>query len=197
MRLIFNTDENGLKELVNEDRIQPTDYYIPIEEKHKLMLEGKLLAEVEVDGQAVRWNPATEPDPRVKQNENGGKGTGGFRFSPYFHEKGIYLQKVIKSGIIKSIALAHSQIVGKYDKDAFKFDDPRLQELNGYLRAYLSSNFAHDAPRKITFMSQIVDIVMFLMKEDIYYRARFLNLFNELPTFELNQQEFENIERWH
>lgn len=196
MKLLFNVDPQTLKELINEDRIQPTNFNIPMEEQHKLMLEDKLLAEVEMDGQVVRWNPAKEPDPRVKGNENGGNGKGGFRFSPYYHDKGKFLQDVIKKGIIKAIDLAHSQIVGKYDKDAYVLEDPRLVELNAYLRTYLSQNFEHSMPRKLKFMTQILDIVMFLMKEDIYYRARFLDMFYHMPRFEITETESENIQRW-
>lgn len=196
MKLIFNTGPDEILELVNQKRIQPTNYNIPREEQHKLMLEDKLIAEDVVDGQTVRWNPAKDRDPRIKENGNGGNGKGGFRFSPYYHEKGKFLQDVIKKGIIKAIDLAHSQIVGKYDKDAFVFEDPRLVELNAYFRSYLSQYFEHDVPRKITFMSQIVDIVMFLMKEDIYYRARFLDMFRDMPRFEITENETENIQRW-
>lgn len=197
MKLIFNNlSPEQMKELITENRIQPTNFNIPREEQHKLMLEDKLIAEVELDGQVVRWNPAKDPDPRVMGNENGGNGKGGFRFSPYYHDKGKFLQDVIKKGIIKTIDLAHSQIVGKYDKNAFVFEDPRLVELNAYFRSYLSQYFEHDVPRKITFMSQIVDIVMFLMKEDIYYRARFLDMFRDMPRFEITENETENIQRW-
>lgn len=198
MKLIFNAGPDEILELVNQKRIQPTNFAIPREEQHKLMLEDKLFAEDIVDGVLVRWNPAKDRDPRIRDNENGGNGKGGFRFSPYYHEKGKFLQDVIKKGILKAISLAHDQIVGKYDPDAFKLEDERLQNLNGYLRAYLSVNFEHDHPRKITFMSQIVDIVMFLMKEDIYYRARFLDMLKNMPRdYELTTEELENINKWH
>lgn len=39
MKLIFNVDPQTLKELINEDRIQPTNFDIPIEEQYKLMFE--------------------------------------------------------------------------------------------------------------------------------------------------------------
>ena len=198
MKLVFNVDSDGLLELVAKKRIQPMNFNIPREEQHKLMMEDKLFAEDVVDGQVVRWNPAKDRDPRIKENENAGNGKGGFRFSPYYHEKGKFLQDVIKKGIIKAIDLAHSQIVGRYDPDAYKLQDERLCELNAYMRAYLSYNFEHQAPRKITFMSQILDIVMFLMKEDIYYRARFLDMWKNMPRdYELTQEELENINKWH
>ena len=58
MKLIFNNlSPEDMKELIAENRIQPTNFNIPREEQHKLMLEDKLIAEVELDGQVVRWNP--------------------------------------------------------------------------------------------------------------------------------------------
>jgi hypothetical protein len=198
MKLIFNAGPEEILELVNQKRIQPTNYNIPREEQHKLMLEDKLIAEDVVDGQVVRWNPAKDRDPRVKENSNGGNGKGGFRFSPYYHDKGKLLQDVIKKGIIKAIELAHDQIVGKYDPEAYALEDERLVNLNGYYRAYLSGNFEHQAPRKITFMTQTLDILMFLMKEDIYYRARFLDMLKNMPRdYELTTEEIENIAKWH
>lgn len=198
MKLVFNVDSDGVLDLVVQKRIQPVNFNIPREEQHKLMMEDKLFAEDVVDGQTVRWNPAKDRDPRIKENLNGGNGKGGFRFSPYYHEKGKFLQDVIKKGIIKAIEVAHDQIVGRYDPDAYKLDDERLVNLNGYYRAYLSGNFEHQAPRKITFMTQILDILMFLMKEDIYYRARFLDMLKNMPRdYELTQEELENINKWH
>lgn len=198
MKLIFNAGPEEILELVNQKRIQPTNYNIPREEQHKLMLEDKLIAEDVVDGQVVRWNPAKDRDPRIKGNGNAGNGKGGFRFSPYYHDKGRFLQDVIKKGIIKAIELAHDQIVGKYDPEAYALEDERLVNLNGYYRAYLSGNFEHQAPRKITFMTQTLDILMFLMKEDIYYRARFLDMLKNMPRdYELTTEEIENINKWH
>ena len=198
MKLVFNVDSDGVLDLVVQKRIQPVNFNIPREEQHKLMMEDKLFAEDVVDGQVVRWNPAKDRDPRIKENGNGGSGEGGFRFSPYYHDKGKFLQDVIKKGILKTIEVAHDQIVGRYDPDAYKLQDERLCELNAYMRAYLSANFEHDNPRKITFMSHIVDIIMFLMKEDIYYRARFLEMWKNMPRdYELTQEELENINKWH
>lgn len=195
-KIVLNVDQNGINELVVQGRIIPQNFAIPQEEKQKLFLEGKMLFEDIVDGKVVRWNPATDRDPRIKENRNAGT-KGGFRFSPFYHEKGIYLQNVIKTGIIKAIELAHDQIVGKYDPEAYRLEDPRLVKLNAYFRAYVSEKFEHSMPRKLKFMTQILDIVMFLMKEDIYYRSRFLEMLKNMPhDYELEPEELENIQRW-
>jgi hypothetical protein len=194
MQLIINATPEEQADLMKQGRIVAAGFNIPNDQKLKLMQEDKLLASEMIDGKEVRWNPAKDRDPRIKENES----STGFRFSPYFHDKGIFLQQVIKRGITKAIAVAHSQIVGKYDSDAFRFDDTRLQELSGYMRAYISENFSHDSPYKITFMSHILDIVLFLMKEDIYYRARFLDMWKHMPReYELTEEERRNIQEWH
>ncbi|MDP2217398.1 MAG: hypothetical protein Q8J68_08940 [Methanolobus sp.] len=194
MQYIINADPKEQAELIRKGRILATGFNIPDDEVAKLMQEDKLLAADVVDGREIRWNPAKDRDPRIKENES----SKGFRFCPYFHENGRFLQSVVKRGIIKAIETAHSQIVGKYDPEAFGFDDLRLQEISGYLRSYTSQNFSHEAPRKITFMSQILDIVLFLMKEDIYYRARFLDMCKHMPRdYELTEEERRNIQQWH
>jgi hypothetical protein len=60
----------------------------------------------------------------------------------------------------------------------------------------VSSKFEHHAPRKLDFMMKIIDVVMFLMKEDVYYRARFLQMFADMPRFGLTEHELDNIKRW-
>lgn len=199
-RTVLNVDQAGLDTLLQLGRVQAVEggYAIPEDQKIPLMMEGYVLFEDTVDGQVLRWNPAVDRDPRIPKNENAG-GKTGFRFSPFYHEKGQYLQNVVKKGIIKTIDVIHSQITKGYDVDAYKFDDPRLAELNVYFSYYISNNFCNlekTNTRKLDFMVKIKDIIMFLMKEDIYYRARFFELFSNLPRFELNQDEINNIQRW-
>lgn len=200
VRTVLNVDSDGLNGLLQSGRVIAVEggYAIPDEHRTQLMLDNILMFEDVVDGKTIRWNPALERDPRVKNNENAG-GKSGFRFSPFYHAKGLFLQNVIKKSIIKTIDTIHSQITKGYDVDAYVFDDPRLTQLNIYLSVYLSENFCNlekTNTRKLDFMMKIKDIVMFLMKEDIYYRARFFELFSNLPRFELNQDEIDNITRW-
>lgn len=200
VRTILNVDKEGLKALLQAGRIVHTEqgYVIPEDQNIPLMMENYLLFEDTFEGNVIRWNPAKDRDPRVKANENAG-GKSGFRFSPFYHEKGQFLQKVVKKGIIKTIDMVHGQIIRGYDKDAYVFDDPRLAELNVYFSSYISHNFCNlerTNTRKLEFMMKIKDIVMFLMKEDIYYRARFLDMFSGLPRFEITIDESDNIQRW-
>jgi hypothetical protein len=111
-------------------RIQRTDtgYEVTVANRAELFRKGRLIAVVTVDGEPIEWNPALHSDPRIKANENRGEGAG-FLFSPYFHKKGLFLQNVIKRGIISTINLTYKQILRFYDKDAFVFEDPRLNKL--------------------------------------------------------------------
>lgn len=187
-QLLITAEGEDLSELIFSGRVKALEYNMSVELKHQLLLEGKMIAIIEVDGQQVRWNPATEPDPRIKGNENGGgrRGKGGFRFSPYFHKKGIFLQDVAKLGMIKAIDTAHRQIVQGYDPEAYVYEDPRLLDLSAFFRYFIAEKFGDDA-RKLKFMYQLADIILFLMKEDVYYRARFFSLFKDIPRHELTE----------
>jgi hypothetical protein len=206
MDLCFTLDEQGLEEEIQAGRVTRDGkggYDINIEHKTALFLENKLLAFYEKDGELITWNPAKDRDPRIQGNENAGQkpGGGGFRFSPFFHGKGKFFQDVAKTGMVKAIAAAHKQITGGYDKDAYIFEDPRLQKLSGFFRSFIAEYFEDGAengcPRKLTFMYQLIDIVLFLMKEDIYYRSRFFKMFNELPrAWALDEAEEKNIKIW-
>lgn len=197
IRTVLNVDQEGLNALIQNGSIIDvgTGFQVIQSKQMQLMETGILLFEDTIDGELVRWNPAKERDPRVKGNENAGEHSG-FRWSPFYSAAGKYLQEFIKPTIIKTIALIHKQIVGKYDPHAYELSDPRLVEMNTYIRSYISTNFQHSMPRKLTFMMQIVDIIMHLMKEDVYYRARFLDLFNNMPRFEITENESNNIQRW-
>ena len=201
--VIFSCSSEEITELVISGLITPDVFdttNLPTEDKARLFREEKIVAQVVVDVKSVQWNPTTERDPRVTGNNNRAKKSGGgFPFSPYFHKRGLGLQNVIKSGIIAFIGKAHKQIIKDYDSDAYQFDDPQLQEMAAYLRAFCSENFVDEGSRKITFMSQLLDIFLFLMKEDIYYRARFKKLLAGIPkeSLVLTDYERENIETWH
>lgn len=201
MELFLTIPAEEIEEEIQKGRIQRTEkgLEISIQNKTELFQEEKLLAFVEIEGEKVFWNPAKERDPRITGNENAG-GKGGFRFSPYFHPKGKFLQDVVKLGMIKAIATAHKQITGGYDQDAFKYEDPRLQQLNTFFQIFISENFgdANTGPRKLIFMFQMADIILFLMKEDIYYRTRFFKMFNEIPgSWQLTEEEEKNLQKWN
>lgn len=141
------------------------------------------------------WNPATERHPAYAEGDN--RSRAGYIFHTD-HPKGKFLQNIIKKAILRAIDFAHSSVTKHYDPEGFVYDDPRLQRLSDVCKGYIADNFQHAHPYKSDFMHKVVDILLFLMKEDAYYRARFLDLLNQIPNdFELDELERENIEQWH
>jgi len=140
-------------------------------------------------------------DKRSERNVNYPDGNNesrnGFIFNPGFHPKGQFFQNVIKKAILAAINFAHSAIVKNYDREAYLYDDSRLRDLNIFLRKYIDANFQDSKPYKSDFMLKLVDILLFLMKEDVYYRARMIDIFANMPRSELTDIEKENIEKWH
>ena len=102
-------------------------------------------------------------------------------------------QGVLKPAIIATINKMHKWICGDWDKDAFVYDDPRMQILDTNLHEYIDEYFDHEQ-RKIDFMHKIIDICLFIAKEDIYYSARMFDMANKLPFFILTPDEIENIQ---
>jgi hypothetical protein len=108
IRTVLNVDQNGLAELLNNGSLLKVDngFAINKEKELQLMQEDIILFEDTIDDKVIRWNPAKDPDPRVSGNKNRGEGSG-FKFSPFYHTKGIFLQRVVKPGIVKVISLVH------------------------------------------------------------------------------------------
>jgi hypothetical protein len=112
------------------------------------------------------------------------------------------------------VKLAYKGIV-KYDKEAFVFDDVRLFKISEYLHKNIKSVFDDNLT-----LHRVTDIIIFLMKEDIYYRPRFIQILQDLhkakcfpngstvslvlaglcelvKNFKLSEVEKANIERFH
>jgi hypothetical protein len=106
--------------------------------------------------------------------------------------KGKTFQHVLKPAIIKIIDKMHKWIVGEWDSAAYEYDDPRMKVLDMNVHNYIDDTFDHE-DRKLDFMHKIADIGLFLLKEDIYYRARAFDMCNKLPYFVLSTHEVENI----
>lgn len=143
------------------------------------------------------WNREKDRHPAYPENDN--RSRTGFLFDPYRHEKGKFFQHVTKKAILRAIYFAHKAMTKHYDKDAYVYDDPRLNALNDFLHAYMDTHFADEYTHD--FMPKVVDIILGLMKEDIRYRARFLDLLTELGKmypdgFQLTENEKDNIKRW-
>lgn len=156
----------------------------------ELMIEDFQRKVAEEGGKAEFWNYETGRNPEYKRGES----QLGFPYNPYFHIKGKYFQGVIKIAIRKAIDFAHSGILKQFDKDGYVFDDERLKAIDEYCRGYIAKNFPD--PYKVDFMTKVIDIILFLMKVDIFYRARFLDMIKNLPrNHELTKEEEENIKR--
>ena len=114
-----------------------------------------------------------------------------------------------------SVNFAHRGIL-RYDSDAFLYEDVRLQTLNTILKS------ENDAFWQDVTISKVIDICIFMMKEDIYYRPRWIrilqdicgtvgsisdgtnNVLNTLHSvclashdFKLTTIEKANVEAWH
>jgi len=203
MELHFTCSKEEEEELKKTGivQVEGSTFSIDISNQIKLMKDKKLTTIIDVNGTSTFWNPTLEPDPRVQGHGSRGekRGLGGFLWSPDYSTKGKYLQDVVKRGIIKAISIAHKQIVTYYDKNAYACEDERLNDLELYLMMFIAQNFEdpHGTSRKLDFMYQFIEILIFLMREDIYYRSRFLSLFNNVPQFQLTEAEEDNIKRWN
>lgn len=164
---------------------------ITLQELQKKLAEG---------GSTLKaYDKRTERNPSYPEGNNGSR--NGFTYNPNLHPKGKYFQYIVKPAIRAAIDFAHGAITKYYDKDAYKYDDSRLQAWDTYLVDFIDKNFngsgKQDKLYKSDFMLKIKDIVLFLMKEDIYYRPRFIMLINGIPEVGLMKEELDNIERWH
>jgi hypothetical protein len=114
-----------------------------------------------------------------------------------------------------SINYAHKGIQ-KYDSEAFVYDDIRLQKISSFLTLEICKNWQDNI-----YLQKCADIAIFLMKEDIYYRPRWIQIVQDIQPivkqlkldsvffmglyklcnlcedFEFTPEELENIERWH
>lgn len=108
--------------------------------------------------------------------------------------------------------------IKRYDSEAFVYDDNRLQEISGVLKNEICVYWQDDCT-----LQKVAEIIVFLMKEDIYYRPRFIQILQDVgpvvgtirlktdsillvglcklchvcKDFELTDIEKANVERWH
>jgi len=107
--------------------------------------------------------------------------------------KGAIFQRTVKPAIIRTVNKIHKWVVGEWDRDAFVYDDPRLQVLDDSVTEGINTLFDHQ-DRKLDLMHKGADVLLFMLKEDIYWRPRIFTLINKLPYFILTPQESENID---
>lgn len=142
------------------------------------------------------WNPVTEPHPATIGNNLSRIGS---KYDFNNHPKGKYLQNVIKKVFLAAIGTGHSLWQKKYDKDCFKYDDPRLAQLDDYLKNHIKETVSEGIGYKDVFMLQMVDLSLGMMKEDIYYRAvifDFINTFCGTTVFGLEECEKEVLRKF-
>lgn len=148
----------------------------------------------------VRYDPSSDPDPRWSGNN---ESRVGFTYCPYNHPRGKYYQERIKIAMLHGLDVMYALLGGasghtlreravtkvfeactwfvhrtqrsEYHSDIYKFEDPRLQYIRRELQECILVEFSHEK-RKCQFMLKALDIVLSLMKEDIYYRPRFLRM---------------------
>jgi len=95
----------------------------------------------------------------------------GFLHNCYNTALGKFFQNTIKTGIMSVLRRLHDKEIPRYDKTPYVYDDPRLANLdrvikNGF-KNHLNDN---DAERKQEIGGMAADVVLFLMKEDVFYR---------------------------
>ena len=126
----------------------------------------------------------------------------GYKYSPIHHSKGKFFQYFIKPMIIGVVNRVHSYFRDKYDEEIFVYTDPRLLFLEKFLKESIEKHVGHDSggEYKREICSKTVDIVLGIMKEDIYYRSRLFLLLNKLHDldvkFEITDNEKENLVRF-
>ncbi len=186
-----------------------------------------------IDSGIKWWDARAEPNPSYGPRDNRSRDKGQ-TYNPFNHRTGRFWQAFLKPTIIKLIGrvaanpwilktpvvpkvvnFIHSQMKEKYYGDVFTYDDERLIFIETFLKSYIDMEFMNGYPRKYDYMNQVVDIVLGLCKEDIYYRARFLDglqkfmrLYNAkypdsdneskpMGGIPLTTLEKENIMKWH
>lgn len=134
----------------------------------------------------------------------------------YYAQNKNEIGKLQKNKLFKtSVNFAHRGIL-RYDSDAFLYEDIRLLTLNNILKN------ENDTIWKDQTISKSFDICIFLMKEDIYYRPRWIQILQDIcgtvgsisdgtnnvlnalykicrasHNFKLTPIERANIEDWH
>jgi len=137
-----------------------------------------------VNDTAYGFNPAKQPNPAWKGNA---KSRVGALYNPYYHTMGKFFQGTIKGSMLKCIDFVHSGLL-KYDPMAYEFEDSRLiairneatDAINELFFDELEKRTRDDGTRKVGFMLKVLDIGLFLMKEDLFYRWRWISLLQRI-----------------
>ena len=225
------TEEQSIS--VNPDKVMDEKTKQAIEDYGNGKIDIKELRAQTIDSGINWWDARTEPNPQYGPRDNRSRDKGQ-TYNPFNHPTGKFWQAFLKPTIIKLIGrvaanpwilktpvvpkvvnFIHNQMIEKYYSDVFTYDDERLIFIETFLKSYIDMEFMNGYPRKYDYMNQVVDIVLGLCKEDIYYRARFLDglqkfmrLYNAkypdsdseskpMGGIPLTALEKENIMKWH
>jgi hypothetical protein len=118
---------------------------------------------------------------------------------------GKFFQETIKKGLEAVIRRIHDKEIPRYDKHAYEYDDPRLQAINELLKGMMVKHIDdNDTARKHQVFGDFIDVIMFMCKEDVFYRARVIKSLEDLALayqsapelFTLTQEEQYNYERF-
>lgn len=144
---------------------------------------------VEHGGEAEFWDFELSKHPDYKAEDS----KVGFMWNPLFSHKGIFMQNVTKRVIEKMVNFVYKSCL-KYDKDAFKFSDKRLIQLKHYTELYITANLS--VGYKKDFVTKLMEIALFLLKEDVYYRVAAFKLINGFPRrIEITAEEMSFFDR--
>lgn len=188
-------DANGDIEFGNFDIIASKSKETTIEAIMKKHKRGEIAVEdmrrqIEDHGADVTfWDWEKGENPRYKPEES----KLGFTWNPNFSKKGKFMQNVTKTVVKKMVDFVYKSIL-KYHKDAFEISDPRLVTLREYAKSYVIQNLSVQYKKDL--VRKIVDIGLFFMKEDVYYRVLGLKMLNGVPSnFEISKDELSFFNR--
>jgi hypothetical protein len=129
------------------------------------------------DGSIRKWDMANEPKPDSVGNQS----RNGFLYNCYTHPMGRFFQETIKRGLEGIIRRIHDKEIPRYDKHAYEYDDPRIQAITELLKGLMVKHIDdNDTVRKHELFGAFVDIIGFMCKEDVFYRARVIESLKDL-----------------
>lgn len=105
----------------------------------------------------------------------------GFLHNCYTTSLGKFFQHTIKTGILSVIRRLHDKEIPRYEKTAYTYDDPRLKNLDRILKSSFQTHIDDNDPeRKRELARMVTEIVLFLMKEDVFYRITILKCIQDI-----------------